>query len=54
LKVLNPNQIGFIDFVGNKQYITVGNMTTNHNVAIIMVDYPARARLKIFAKSKNC
>lgn len=50
LKVLNPNQIGFIDFVGNKQYITVGNLATNNNVALIMVDYPARARLKIFAK----
>ncbi|PKP29171.1 MAG: pyridoxamine 5'-phosphate oxidase [Bacteroidetes bacterium HGW-Bacteroidetes-18] len=52
LKVLNPNQIGFIDFVGNKQYITVGNMATNNNVALIMVDYPARARLKIFAKAR--
>jgi len=52
LKVLDTKRLGFIDFKGNMQYITVGNLATNHNVAIIMVDYPARARLKIFAKAE--
>ena len=51
LKVLDSKRIGFIDFKGNMQYITVGNMATNNNVALILVDYPARARLKIFAKA---
>ncbi|MEO6233360.1 MAG: pyridoxamine 5'-phosphate oxidase family protein [Ferruginibacter sp.] len=49
LKVLNAKQVAFIDFKGNMQYITVGNMVTNNNVALIMVDYPAKARLKIYA-----
>ena len=49
VKVLDPFRIGFIDFSGNRQYITVGNIATNNKVAIIMVDYPARARLKILA-----
>lgn len=53
LKVLNNKRLGFIDFTGNKQYISVGNLETNNNVALIMVDYPARARLKIFAKATN-
>jgi len=52
LKVLNSKQIGFIDFKGNMQYITVGNLATNNNIALIMVDYPARARLKIYAKAE--
>ncbi len=52
LKVLDAKRIGFIDFKGNMQYITVGNLATNNNVAIIMVDYPSRARLKIFAKAE--
>lgn len=52
LKVLDEKRIGFIDFRGNMQYITVGNMATNHNVALIMVDYPARARLKILARAE--
>jgi predicted pyridoxine 5'-phosphate oxidase superfamily flavin-nucleotide-binding protein len=51
VKVLDAKRIGFIDFSGNKQYITVGNVATNNNTAIIMVDYPARARLKILAKT---
>ncbi len=49
---LSENEMGFIDFSGNKQYISVGNFVTNNNVALIMMDYPARARLKILAKAE--
>ncbi len=52
LKVLDPKRIAFIDFTGNKQYISIGNLVTNNNVALIMVDYPSRARLKIYAKAE--
>ncbi len=52
IKVLDAKRIGFIDFKGNMQYISFGNITTNNKVAIIMVDYPARARLKILAKAE--
>ena len=52
VKVLDAKRIAFIDFKGNMQYITVGNTATNNNVALIMVDYPARARLKIYAKAE--
>jgi uncharacterized protein len=50
VKVFDKSTIGFIDFAGNKQYISLGNFATNCNVALILMDYPARARLKIFAK----
>jgi predicted pyridoxine 5'-phosphate oxidase superfamily flavin-nucleotide-binding protein len=52
VKVIDKNTLGFIDFSGNKQYITVGNLVTNNNIALIMVNYPAKARLKIFAKAE--
>jgi uncharacterized protein len=52
VKVLDPKRIGFIDFSGNMQYISVGNIAANNNVALIMVDYPSRARLKILAKAE--
>jgi uncharacterized protein len=52
LKVLDKHRIGFIDFTGNKQYISVGNMATNNNVALILVDYPSQSRLKIYAKTE--
>ena len=52
IKVLDKDRIGFIDFKGNMQYISVGNIGTNNNVALIMVDYPSRARLKILARAE--
>lgn len=52
LKVLDSKRVGFIDFRGNMQYITVGNTVNNSNVSIIMMDYPARTRLKIIAKAE--
>jgi predicted pyridoxine 5'-phosphate oxidase superfamily flavin-nucleotide-binding protein len=52
VKVLETNTLAFIGFSGNKQYISVGNVTTNRNVSVIMVDYPSRSRLKIYAKAK--
>ncbi len=52
VKVLDTKRLGFIDFRGNMQYITVGNIGTNNNVALIMVDYPGRSRLKILAKAE--
>lgn len=52
VKVLSAKRIGFIDFRGNMQYISVGNIAGNNNVALIMVDYPSKSRLKILAKAE--
>ncbi|QHS60422.1 pyridoxamine 5'-phosphate oxidase family protein [Chitinophaga agri] len=52
IKVLNTKQLGFIDYKGNAQYITVGNIATHNNVALIMVDYPTRTRLKLYARAR--
>jgi predicted pyridoxine 5'-phosphate oxidase superfamily flavin-nucleotide-binding protein len=52
LKVIDPQTLAFLDFSGNKQYISVGNVKTNNKVSLILVDYPRKARLKIYAKSE--
>ncbi|MGH1558887.1 pyridoxamine 5'-phosphate oxidase family protein [Caulobacter segnis] len=49
LKVLDETTLAFADFRGNRQYISVGNLDANDRVALILVDYPRRARLKILA-----
>jgi uncharacterized protein len=49
LKVLDENTLGFADFRGNLQYISLGNIAADDRVALILVDYPNRARLKILA-----
>lgn len=52
VKIIDAHTIGFIDFTGNKQYITVGNLVTHNKVSLIMMDYVARTRLKIYAKAE--
>lgn len=52
LKVLTPNQIGFANYRGNMQYISYGNLTDNSKVALILMDYPTRTRLKIWAEAE--
>jgi len=52
LKVLENNQLGFPDFKGNRQYLSFGNILKNPRVSLFLIDYPARARLKIFGQAK--
>jgi uncharacterized protein len=52
LKVIDGNTIAFADFRGNKQYISTGNLMTDDRVALILVDYPHQARLKILGHVK--
>lgn len=52
VKIIDANTIGIVDFVGNRQYISAGNISKNPKVAIIMVSYPQRARLKIYAEAQ--
>jgi uncharacterized protein len=52
LKVLNNHTIAFADYRGNKQYISTGNLLTDDRVALILVDYPRQARLKILGHAK--
>ena len=52
MKVLENNQLGFPDFKGNRQYLSFGNILKNPRVSLFLIDYPARARLKIFGRAK--
>ena len=52
LKVLDEKTLGFADFRGNLQYISVGNVRENKKVALFLMDYANRARLKILAEAE--
>jgi len=52
LKILDNQTIAFADYRGNKQYISTGNLLTDDRVALILVDYPRQARLKILGHAK--
>jgi len=52
LRILDARTIGFADFKGNRQYISVGNLTANPRVSLILMDYPNRRRLKIWGTTR--
>ncbi|MDT3402023.1 pyridoxamine 5'-phosphate oxidase family protein [Mucilaginibacter terrae] len=52
IRVIDESTLGVVDFSGNRQYISVGNAAENPKVSLIMMDYPQRARLKLFADIK--
>ena len=52
LKVIDDHTIAFGDYRGNKQYVSTGNLGSDDRVALIMVDYPRQARLKILGRAR--
>ena len=50
LKVLDSRRLAFADFRGNRQSISVGNLAGNDRVALFLMDYPNRLRLKILGR----
>lgn len=50
LKVLDEKTLGFADFSGNVQYITVGNLSGNDKAFLFLMDYRHRKRIKIWGE----
>ena len=50
LQVLDERTIGFADFRGNVQYLSIGNLNANDRISLILMDYPNRRRLKIWGR----
>lgn len=51
VRVLDERTIGFADFRGNRQYVSVGNLTGDARVSLFFMDYPNRTRLKLFGRA---
>jgi predicted pyridoxine 5'-phosphate oxidase superfamily flavin-nucleotide-binding protein len=47
LLVVNERTLAFADYKGNRQLLTTGNVSVNDRVALFLMDYRNRARLKI-------
>jgi predicted pyridoxine 5'-phosphate oxidase superfamily flavin-nucleotide-binding protein len=50
LKVLDAKTLCFVDVPGNRQFISVGNLASNNRVALILVDYAHRQRMKLLGR----
>ena len=52
LKVVDENMLGFADFGGNRQYITLGNLSENPKAFIFLMDYANSRRVKIWGRAR--
>lgn len=52
VRVIDESTIGFADFRGNRQYISVGNLVTDDRVSLFFMDYPNRTRLKLMGRAR--
>jgi predicted pyridoxine 5'-phosphate oxidase superfamily flavin-nucleotide-binding protein len=52
LKVIDDRTIGFPDYRGNRQYLSVGNLIANDRVSLLLMDYPNRRRLKLIGRAR--
>ena len=52
--VLGPDErtIGFADFRGNRQYISLGNLSADNRVSLFFMDYARKARLKVLGYAR--
>lgn len=52
LKVLDEKTLGFADFAGNVQYVTVGNVSGNDKAFLFLMDYRHRKRVKLWGRAE--
>ncbi|WP_459558422.1 pyridoxamine 5'-phosphate oxidase family protein [Lacunimicrobium album] len=52
LKALDEKTLGFADFGGNRQYITLGNLSENPKAFLFLMDYAHRQRIKVWGTAQ--
>jgi uncharacterized protein len=52
IRVLDEHTLGFADYAGNRQYITVGNLAENDRAFLFLMDYAHRRRVKIWGRAR--
>lgn len=52
LKVIDEHTLGFADFRGNRQYISVGNLSENPKVQLFLMDYASQSRVKVWGEAR--
>lgn len=50
IKILGPTTLGFVDFKGNRQYISQGNYSENPKAHLFLIDYMYRRRAKFWGE----
>ena len=53
LRVLDSRTLGFAEYPGNKQFVSLGNLATDDRVSLFLMDYPNRRRLKVLGHARR-
>ncbi len=52
LRVIDERTLGFADFRGNRQYVSLGNLSENPKAYLFLIDYARRQRIKIWGTAR--
>lgn len=52
LRVIDEKTLAFADYIGNRQYITTGNLSENDQAQMFLMDYERRIRVKIWGHAQ--
>ena len=52
LRVIDERTLGFVDYAGNRQFITSGNLAENPRAQLFLIDYAQRLRVKIWGTAR--
>lgn len=53
LRHIADNRLGFVDYQGNRQYLSAANLAADDRVSVFLMDYPARRRLKLIGRART-
>ncbi len=52
IRALDERTLGFLDFAGNRQYVSTGNLRDNERVCLFLIDYARRRRIKVWGTAR--
>ncbi|RKH18253.1 pyridoxamine 5'-phosphate oxidase [Corallococcus sp. CA047B] len=52
IQALDDHTLGFVDFVGNRQYVSTGNLSENDRVCLFLIDYAHQRRVKVWGTAR--
>lgn len=52
IRALDDHTLGFVDYAGNRQYVSTGNLSENDRVCLFLMDYARRRRIKVWGTAR--
>jgi predicted pyridoxine 5'-phosphate oxidase superfamily flavin-nucleotide-binding protein len=52
IRALGDDTLAFVDFIGNRQYVSTGNLSENDRVCLLLIDYARRLRVKVWGNAR--